>query len=40
MYGLASYSYTPVFTGFGVMPLVCAGVLWAWLALLARARCA
>jgi ACS family hexuronate transporter-like MFS transporter len=22
------YSYTPVFIGFGVMPLVCAGILW------------
>ena len=24
------YSYTPVFFGFGVLPLVCAGILWAF----------
>jgi ACS family hexuronate transporter-like MFS transporter len=22
------YSYTPVFFGFGVLPLICAGILW------------
>jgi ACS family hexuronate transporter-like MFS transporter len=25
------YSYTPLFVGFGLMPLVCAGILWALL---------
>lgn len=25
------YSYTPVFIGFGIMPLVCAGIIWALL---------
>jgi MFS transporter, ACS family, hexuronate transporter len=24
------YSYTPVFFGFGVLPLICAAILWAW----------
>ncbi len=24
------YSYTPVFIGFGLMPLVCALILWIW----------
>jgi ACS family hexuronate transporter-like MFS transporter len=24
------YSYTPVFFGFGVLPLMCAGILWTW----------
>jgi ACS family hexuronate transporter-like MFS transporter len=25
------YSYTPVFIGFGILPLVCAAILWAFL---------
>ncbi len=25
------YSYTPVFIGFGILPLVCASILWAFL---------
>lgn len=25
------YSYTPVFIGFGVLPLICATILWMWL---------
>jgi ACS family hexuronate transporter-like MFS transporter len=25
------YSYTPAFIGFGLLPLICAGILWAWL---------
>ena len=24
------YSYTPVFFGFGVLPLICAAILWKW----------
>jgi ACS family hexuronate transporter-like MFS transporter len=30
------HGYTPVFFGFGVMPLICAGILWAWLGSLDR----
>jgi ACS family hexuronate transporter-like MFS transporter len=30
------HSYTPVFFGFGVLPLICAGILWAWLGPLDR----
>jgi ACS family hexuronate transporter-like MFS transporter len=22
------YSYTPVFIGFGIMPMICAGIIW------------
>ena len=25
------YSYTPVFIGFGILPLVCAAILWVFL---------
>jgi ACS family hexuronate transporter-like MFS transporter len=25
------HGYTPVFFGFGVLPLICAGILWGWL---------
>ena len=25
------YSYTPVFVGFGILPLICATILWMWL---------
>jgi ACS family hexuronate transporter-like MFS transporter len=25
------FSYTPVFVGFGILPLVCAAILWVWL---------
>jgi ACS family hexuronate transporter-like MFS transporter len=25
------YSYTPVFIGFGILPLICATILWVWL---------
>ena len=32
------YSYTPVFFGFGVMPLICAGILWTLLGRIAPAR--
>lgn len=28
---LDHYSYTPVFIGFGVLPLICASILWFWL---------
>jgi ACS family hexuronate transporter-like MFS transporter len=30
------YSYTPAFFGFGVLPLICAGILWGWLGPLDR----
>jgi ACS family hexuronate transporter-like MFS transporter len=30
------HGYTPVFFGFGVMPLICTGILWAWLGPLDR----
>jgi ACS family hexuronate transporter-like MFS transporter len=30
------YSYTPAFIGFGLLPLICAGILWAWLGPLDR----
>jgi ACS family hexuronate transporter-like MFS transporter len=30
------YGYTPAFFGFGVMPLICAGILWGWLGPLDR----
>jgi ACS family hexuronate transporter-like MFS transporter len=30
------YGYTPVFFGFGVLPLICAVILWAWLGPLDR----
>src|SRR5215831_10624136 len=33
------YSYTPAFFGFGVMPLLCAGILWGWLGPLDRMIC-
>jgi ACS family hexuronate transporter-like MFS transporter len=29
-WALEHYSYTPVFFGFGVLPLICAGILWAF----------
>ena len=32
------YSYTPVFFGFGVLPLICAAILWAFLGPLSGAR--
>jgi len=32
------YSYTPVFFGFGVMPLICAAILWTLLGRIAPAR--
>ena len=35
---LDHYSYVPVFFGFGVMPLICAFILWAWAGPLQRAR--
>ena len=30
------YSYTPVFIGFGILPLICATILWMWLGPLER----
>ena len=30
------HGYTPVFFGFGVLPLICAGILWGWLGPLDR----
>jgi ACS family hexuronate transporter-like MFS transporter len=33
------HGYTPVFFGFGVLPLICAGILWAWLGPLDRKLC-
>jgi ACS family hexuronate transporter-like MFS transporter len=30
------HGYTPVFFGFGVLPLICAGILWGWLGSLDR----
>ena len=30
------YSYTPVFIGFGLLPLICAAILWVWLGPLER----
>ena len=33
------YGYTPAFFGFGVMPLICAGILWGWLGPLDRMIC-
>ena len=32
------YSYTPVFFGFGIMPLICATILWALLGPLTPGR--
>ena len=31
------YSYTPVFFGFGILPLICATILWVWLGPLEKA---
>jgi MFS transporter, ACS family, hexuronate transporter len=32
------YSYTPVFIGFGILPLICATILWMWLGPLEKAE--
>ena len=32
------YSYTPVFIGFGILPLICATILWVWLGPLEKMR--
>jgi ACS family hexuronate transporter-like MFS transporter len=32
------YSYTPVFIGFGILPLICASIFWTWLGPLERLR--
>ncbi len=32
------YSYAPVFIGFGLMPLLCAGILWGFLGPLRATR--
>jgi MFS transporter, ACS family, hexuronate transporter len=34
------YSYTPVFIGFGILPLICAAILWGWMGPLEKAQAA
>jgi ACS family hexuronate transporter-like MFS transporter len=30
-WAIEHFSYTPVFVGFGILPLICAAILWIWL---------